>query len=49
VATDAVLIGIANSRPTNRSGLAAVRGIHKAVVADHCEELLAIVAANPVA
>ncbi len=49
VATDAVLIGIARTRPTNRSALAGVRGIHKALVADHSEELLAIVAANPVA
>ncbi|MEZ5185425.1 MAG: ATP-dependent DNA helicase UvrD2 [Candidatus Nanopelagicales bacterium] len=49
VATDAVLIGIARTRPTDRAGLAGVRGIHKAVVADHGDELLAIVAENPVA
>ena len=49
VATDAVLIGIASSRPRDRAGLAKVKGIHKAVVADHWQELLAIVARNPVA
>jgi DNA helicase-2/ATP-dependent DNA helicase PcrA len=49
VATDAVLVGIAKARPTDRAGLAAVKGIHKALVADHAEELLEIVAKNPVA
>ncbi len=49
VATDAVLIEIARHRPTNRSELASVRGIQKAVVRDHGEKLLAIVAGNPVA
>ncbi|HQR80688.1 MAG TPA: ATP-dependent DNA helicase UvrD2 [Actinomycetota bacterium] len=47
VATDAVLIGIARQRPASRSALAAVRGIQKSVVADHGEELLAIVADHP--
>ena len=49
VATDAVLIGIARERPASRSALGTVRGIPKAVVADHAQELLAIVAQNPVA
>lgn len=44
VATDAVLIGIARTRPTTRAELARVKGIHKAVVADHAEQLLDIVA-----
>lgn len=49
VATDAVLIGIARSRPSTRAELARVKGIHKALVKDHASELLGIVAGNPVA
>jgi superfamily II DNA helicase RecQ len=49
VATDAVLVGIATRRPADRASLASVRGIQKAIVADHGEELLAIVADNCVA
>jgi ATP-dependent DNA helicase UvrD/PcrA len=49
VATDAVLVGIATRRPADRASLASVRGIQKAIVADHGEELLAIVAENCVA
>jgi DNA helicase-2/ATP-dependent DNA helicase PcrA len=44
VATDAVLIGIAQARPTDARALSRVKGIHKRLVADHAEELLAIVA-----
>lgn len=49
VATDAVLVGIAKARPRDRGELSKVKGIHKAVVAEHADELLAIVAGNPIA
>jgi DNA helicase-2/ATP-dependent DNA helicase PcrA len=49
VATDAVLVGIARARPADRKALASVKGIHKSVVAEHADELLEIVARNPVA
>jgi DNA helicase-2/ATP-dependent DNA helicase PcrA len=49
IATDAVLIGIAAARPTDRGTLAAVKGIHKKLVAEHAGQLLAVVAENPVA
>ena len=44
VATDAVLIGIATSRPVDARGLARVKGIHKRLVTENADELLAIVA-----
>jgi DNA helicase-2/ATP-dependent DNA helicase PcrA len=49
VATDAVLVGIARTRPADRKALASVKGIHKSVVAEHADELLTIVARNPLA
>ncbi len=47
VATDAVLIGIASARPSDAEALGRVKGIHKRVVAEHADELLAIVAGQP--
>lgn len=44
VATDAVLIGIARQMPEDTRQLAGVKGIHRAVVSEHGDELLAIVA-----
>lgn len=46
VATDAVLIGIASARPTDVRALGRVKGIHKRLVAEHGDELLAIVAGD---
>ena len=46
VATDAVLIGIAKQRPSDPAGLSRVKGIHKVVVAEHADDLLAIVEAD---
>lgn len=46
VATDAVLIGIATARPADARALARVKGIHKRLVTENAEELLAIVAAH---
>ena len=44
VATDAVLIGIASAQPADVRALGKVKGIHKRLVAEHADELLAIVA-----
>jgi DNA helicase-2/ATP-dependent DNA helicase PcrA len=46
VATDAVLIGIAQARPVDARALARVKGIHKRLVSEHADELLAIVGAE---
>lgn len=46
VATDAVLIGIATARPADARALARVKGIHKRLVTENADELLAIVAAH---
>lgn len=43
VATDAVLIGIASARPADARALGRVKGIHKRLVAEHADEILAIV------
>jgi DNA helicase-2/ATP-dependent DNA helicase PcrA len=46
VATDAVLIGIASAQPSTVAALGRVKGIHKRLVAEHADELLAIVAGH---
>lgn len=47
VATDAVLIGIAATRPRDAQALGRVKGIHKRLVTEHADELLTIVADAP--